>query len=119
VEVSSRQDRLLVQEEKTYPDMWFPRTARHAYKILDAERASDIAYNVAVREVKFYRADKSFASDEEFYSDTLADNVNIEELSFVRADWRLIVSDEFLGEGTGSIGDENFDILTLNREVFT
>jgi hypothetical protein len=119
VEVSSRQDRLLVQEEKTYPDMWFPRTARHAYKILDAERASDIAYNVAVREVKFYRADKSFASDEEFYSDTLADNINIEELSFVRADWRLIVSDEFLGEGTGSIGDENFDILTLNREVFT
>jgi hypothetical protein len=119
IEISSRNDRLLVQEQKTYPDMWFPRTARHAYKILDAERSIDIAYNVAVREVKFYRTDKSFASDEPFYSDTLADDVNVEDLTFVRADWRLIVSDEFLGEGTGSIGDENFDILTLNREVFT
>lgn len=118
LDLASRNDRMEALDQKNYPDMWFPRTARHAYRILDAERASDIAYNVAVREVAFYRVDQNFTFDTKFYSDRLSDNVNIEDLSFVRADWRLIVSDTFLGEGTGSLGDEDFDILTLNREVF-
>jgi hypothetical protein len=119
VSVSSRNDRTPADEEKNYPDMWFPRTARHAYKILEAQRDSDIGYNVAIREISFHRRDATFPVDSPFYVDTLIDDVNIESNTFVLADWRLVVSEEFLGEGTGGLGDENFDVLTPDREVFT
>lgn len=117
IDYASRNDRTLVEEEKTFPDLWFPRVVRHGYKILEAERNYNMAFIVAIREIRLSRFDAESPRDLPFYHETLSDSFNIAKNTFEQVDWRLVVPTTFLGETQtqsdfSNLGDENFDVLT-------
>jgi hypothetical protein len=94
VAVATKTDRTKIVEEKNWPDMWFMRKCRHAYKVIQAPRSSSVGYYVGIREVKFYKKDKTAKSDEFSYRESLIDNSTIEKNTFYQKDWRWTISPE-------------------------
>lgn len=114
--IASANDRTLIEEEKTFPDMWFMRKSRHGYKIVESPRESQIAYYVAIREVKFYRRNQQAIHDDTNYYETFADTNNTLINTFVASDWRYTLpASLLLSLGTNNIvqyGNESFNGVT-------
>lgn len=72
-----------VLREKNYPNMWFPRKARHGYQVVEGPFQQKLAYAVAVREVSFWRRNLTVEVDEDFYIETFYDEANIQTNEFV------------------------------------
>lgn len=118
IPIVSRSDRSVAEAEKNFPDTWFPRTCRHGYKVIEAEREFKVAYYVAIREVKFYRRNQLSIFDDEVYFETLADDANTSVNTFTLGDWRYIVPASAI-QLTGSnniptYGWESFDGITFS-----
>ena len=111
--VATRANRARIVEEKNWPDMWFMRKCRHAYKVLRAKRAVDVGYSVAIREVIFYKRDKAVRSDSFNYVETLLDESTISINTFYQKDWKWGVPPETeLSLGSAKVieyASENFD----------
>ena len=113
ITVASKEDRTEIVTEKNWPDMWFMRKCRHAYKVVKAKRSANVGYNVAIREIKFYKRDKTNREDNESYVETLLDDSSIYFNNFYQSDWRWILPPETqLSIGSQNIveyASENFD----------
>jgi len=94
ITVSTKSDRTRIVEEKNWPDMWFMRKCRHAYKVIKSPRSANIGYYVAIREVKFYKKDKTARSDAFNYRESLVDDSTIQTNTFFEKDWRWTISPE-------------------------
>lgn len=94
ITVANKSDRTQIVEEKNWPDMWFMRKCRHAYKVIQAPRSANIGYYVAIREVKFYKRDKTAKSDAFNYRENLIDDSTIVVNTFYQKDWRWTISPE-------------------------
>lgn len=115
--ITARKDDSIVAE-KNYPNLWFPRVCRHGYQTVQTQRENKMAYNVAIKQVSFYRKNGSVATNDPFYFETLADISNADPTypnTFVQSDWRFIVPSSTLSVGTNmpSFGFENFDVDAL------
>jgi hypothetical protein len=86
--VATKSDRTQIVEEKNWPDMWFMRKCRHAYKVIRAKRSVDVGYHVAIREIVFYKRDKAVKRDSPNYIETLLDDSTILKNTFYQKDWR-------------------------------
>lgn len=113
----SKQDRTQVEIEKTLPEMWFPRVCRHGYKVLEVKREFNVAYYVAIREIKFYKRNQTSQFDDDVYFETLADTSNVASNTFVPGDWRYVVDPSVVQlAGSNNIptfGWEDFDGVTF------
>lgn len=94
VTAATRSDRTPVVEEKNWPDMWFMRKCRHAYKVIQAPRSANVGYYVAIREIKFYKKDKTVRSDTSNYRENLIDDSSISVNTFYQKDWRWTIAPE-------------------------
>jgi hypothetical protein len=113
VNISLHQNREFVEEEKKYPDMWFMRKCRHAYKVVESPRYGKIGYYVGLRDVKFYKRDKTKVWDDRNYIITLFDEAFTEENQFTLNDWRWSIPPNFLLAAGQNVfpeySSENFD----------
>jgi hypothetical protein len=75
-------------KEKQTPILWFPRRARHTYKIVEAPLTKKLAYFAAVKTVSFHRRNFQVYHDEAVYYESLSDSAHIESTDFVQNDWR-------------------------------
>lgn len=112
VTAATKTDRSPIVEEKNWPDMWFMRKCRHAYKVIQAPRTASVGYYVAIREIKFYKRDKTAKSDAFNYRENLIDDSTIFSNTFYQKDWRWTVSPE----QQFSIGSRN--IVEYGAESF-
>jgi len=94
VAVSTKDDRTPIVQEKNWPDMWFMRKCRHAYKIVQAPRTASVGYHVAIREVKFYKRDKTAKNDDISYVENILDEGNISKNTWYQNDWRWTLTPE-------------------------
>jgi hypothetical protein len=103
VTVATKEDRTEVVSEKNWPDMWFMRKCRHAYKVVKAQRSANVGYSVAIREIKFYKRDKTVRRDNPSYVETLLDSSSVFFNSFDQKDWRWVLP----AEKIRTVGNEN------------
>jgi hypothetical protein len=113
VNVSSKSDRIPIEEEKNWPDMWFMKKCRHAYKIVESSRNAQVGYYVGIKDIKFYKRDKTKTFDDRNYIITLNDESFIEKNEFSANDWRWTLSaDSLISTGENvmpEFASENFD----------
>lgn len=113
VNISSKSNRDLIEEEKNWPEMWFMKKCRHAYKIVESPRSGKVGYYVGIKDVKFYKRDKTKTFDDRNYIITLSDESFIEKNEFYANDWRWTLDPNILidaGENTiTQFASENFD----------
>jgi hypothetical protein len=112
--ITARTDQTIVAE-KNYPDLWFPRICRHGYQVVQTPRTNQIAYNVAIQQIGFYKKDRSIPTNDSFYYETLSDISNADPNyvnTFVQSDWKFVVppSTLALGSNIPLFGFENFDV---------
>jgi hypothetical protein len=111
--VATKSDRTKIVEEKNWPDMWFMRKCRHAYKVIKAKRSVDVGYHVAIREIVFYKRNKTIKRDTPNYIETLLDDSSILVNTFYQKDWRWGISPQTeISIGSSTVveyGSENFD----------
>lgn len=88
IEVATTSNRSKIVEEKNWPDMWFMRKCRHGYKIVQAPRSANIGYYVAIREIRFYKKDKTVREDSPSYSESLLDETTTLTNTFYQKDWK-------------------------------
>lgn len=89
--VQSTSDQQEAWNEKHSPPMYFPFKCRHGYQILEAPYENKIAYQVALREVGFYRRDYTVVFDEDIYIETLDDDSHTEVNEFTQNGWQFTV----------------------------
>lgn len=75
-----------VADDLQQPILWFPRTVRHGYQLVEARFDNKIAYHVAISDVKFLRRDFSLKHDEEIYYETLEDSAHLTSNSLSQLD---------------------------------
>ena len=113
VNVSSKNNRNPIEEEKNWPDMWFMKKCRHAYKIVESPRSGKIGYYVGIKDIKFYKRDKTKTFDDRNYIITLNDESFIEKNEFYANNWRWTLDpDTLVSTGENVIPEfasENFD----------
>jgi hypothetical protein len=113
VNLASRNDRTLVEEEKTWPDMWFMQKCRHGYKVVESPRTDKVGYYVGIKDVKFYKRDKTKQFDDFNYLINLSDDSFIEKNEFDLNEWRWTLSTSTLIDaGSNNVinyASENFD----------
>lgn len=111
--LSSKEDRFPVQEEKTWPEMWFMKRCRHGYKLIETERVAKVGYFVAIKNVKFYKKDKTKIFDDFNYVVTLSDSSTEDTNDFYETDWRWTLDPDTIQEcGSNNVvqfSSENFD----------
>lgn len=94
ITAASKTNRTEIVKEKNWPDMWFMRKCRHAYKILQAPRAVNVGYYVGIREIKFYKKDKLAREDSFNYVQNLVDESTTLVNTFYQKDWRWTLTPE-------------------------
>jgi hypothetical protein len=113
VNVSSKSDRTPIEEEQNWPDMWFMKKCRHAYKVVESPRSGKVGYYVGIKDIKFYKRDKTKTFDDRNYIITLNDESFIEKNEFYANDWRWTLNpDTIASTGENVIpqfASENFD----------
>jgi hypothetical protein len=111
--ITARSDDTIIKE-KNFPDLWFPRVCRHAYQVVQTQRDSKLAYNVAIKNIAFYLTNRSVPTNNPFYFETLADISNADNNypnTFVQNNWYFSPSVSSLTYGLNIpiFGFENFD----------
>jgi hypothetical protein len=98
ITAATKAERGEIVKEKNWPDMWFMRKCRHAYKVLQAPRATNVGYYVGIREIKIYKKDKLARDDSFNYVQSLVDESTTLVNTFYQRDWRwtLTPQDQFL-----------------------
>jgi hypothetical protein len=113
ISLSTKQNRYPIQEEKTWPEMWFMKKCRHQYKIVESPRTDKIGYYVAIKDIKFYKTDKTLPYDDFNYMVNLSDSNLTESNNFVLSDWKWgLDTSTQIDCGSNNIvhfGSENFD----------
>lgn len=113
VNVSLKEDRTLIEEQKNWPDMWFMRRCRHGYKVVESPREGKVGYYVGIKDIKFYKRDKTKIFDDRNYIINLSDESFIEKNEFSSNDWRWTLDANTLvstGENViPEFASENFD----------
>lgn len=86
---SLRRERLIFENQ--FPVMFFYVTARHLYRVSEAQLNYNRAYFAGVREVAFTRDNYTAQADDQLYVEGVGDNVNVERNDFksdpVTFDW--------------------------------
>lgn len=113
INLSLKNDRTLIEQEKNWPDMWFMRKCRHAYKIVESPRTEKVGYYVGIKDVKFYKRDRTKLFDDRNYIINLSDESFVEKNEFSLNDWRWTLdSNTLVSVGENIIPEfasENFD----------
>jgi len=113
VNVSSKSDRTPIEEEQNWPDMWFMKKCRHAYKVVESPRSGKVGYYVGIKDIKFYKRDKTKTFDDRNYIITLNDESFIEKNEFYANDWRWTLDPNTIASTGENVipqfASENFD----------
>lgn len=90
--VTSATDEEEIKIEKEPQVMFFPRTCRHGYQVVEAQRTAKIAYFVSIKEVSFFRKDYTVENDDPIFIETFNDDQHLTSNTFDHHDWKLIVA---------------------------
>lgn len=108
--ITARNDTSVIGE-RNYPILFFPRTCRHAYQVVETQRDQQLAYNVVIRQIGFYRTDQTVFTNNETYFETLDDTSSTESSNFVPGNYAYVIpfSNISLGPNISTFGFESFD----------